>query len=121
MTGIIPWEQPIEYPITLESLQAMSDTELNELSAVEVMGREKSFVFEGQRYNGEYGKEAIQKDWNPTTDMNDDMELLKSYDFWNLRRSNKHYVCEISLTHGIEGTHFVADSLPKAITIASIL
>lgn len=63
--------------MNLEQLQAMSDTELNELSAVKVMGWEKSFTFEGQRYNGEYGKEAIQRDWNPTTDMNDAMELQK--------------------------------------------
>src|SRR5690554_288263 len=63
--------------MNLEQLNAMSDAELNELSAVKVMGWEKSFVFEGKRYNGVYGKEAIQRDWNPTTDMNDAMELQK--------------------------------------------
>lgn len=117
--------------MNLEQLQAMTDEELNELSAVKVMEWEKSFTFEGQRYNGEYGKEAIQRDWNPTTDMNDAMELWNKLhsEGWELSIS-----CDQKVTYPWDCRMFMNDGFNKekrviahektasrAITIASIL
>lgn len=78
--------------LNLETLQSMSDSELNELSAVKVMGYTMYHYNKDIEENCYYllmnGLDAVNplshgynteeeawRDWNPTSDMNDAMEL----------------------------------------------
>lgn len=66
--------------MNLEQLQAMTDEELNELSAVKVMGWEKTKVNRVVRVwaSGSGEQKRNIDNWNPTNDMKDAMELYKS-------------------------------------------
>lgn len=110
--------------MNLEQLQAMSDAELNELSAVKVMGKlyqngkmwEKAEETDGHRLLG---------DWNPAADMNDAIlliEVLKKkimpINMFPVYPTGWH--CHV---HKANKLLFIvpSDSLPRAITLSSIL
>ena len=63
--------------MTLEQLQAMSDTELNELAAVKVMGKLYQNGKMWDELEGRPGHRLIGE-WNPTVNMNDAFELLRA-------------------------------------------
>lgn len=120
--------------MNLEQLQSMSDSELNELSAVKVMGWEKKGTSTAYFLNGEIIRTMEETSygsaWNPTTDMNDAMELYRELkkDDWRMHLMS-HY------SHGPErpfefgcdlarkGIHVVgySETAPRAITIAALL
>ncbi len=111
---------------TEKQLQSMSDAELNELAAVEVMGWENHFYYANRRYNGVFGVNGVQKDWNPTTDMTDAFEIIrflkqKGYRFHMSVNIQGNYVAIFKIENKM--LEWEADSLeaPRAITMASIL
>jgi len=108
--------------MTLEQLQAMSDNELNELSAVKVM---------------EYDKEGIdvkymmaRGEWNPCDDIYYAWELLKrmKQSLFSERRNFMHTLQQV-ISHGkmssgelvIAWPEAIWHMTPRDITIAAIL
>jgi hypothetical protein len=138
--------------IELEELQAMTDTELNEMAAVKVMGwkyrisKHGHYIVEsphGTRFEPNYASpkfdeqtgEKIEYSWSdgvdiprPTTDMNDAMLL-----FEQMVQESKYSDATITYPWCVVASwnpmaedaewriRVEDDSLPRAITIASIL
>ena len=133
--------------MNLEQLQAMSDDELNELSAVKVMGYKLYEEIPGgyHPFQGNYdwlenqanyphfikysnGRVILWKipsvdgrDWKPTTDMNDAMELLNKFLLWEIKNHGtiEKSVIIKDMTKPFQPVH--DKNLALAITIASIL
>lgn len=112
--------------MTLEQLQAMSDKEVNQLSAVKVCGwqLETRSGYIDNNWVTETGLIHINN-WNPTTDMNDAMRLAE-----HAVNGSKYSDVTISIPmcvvifhrHTVEELIVdTEDSLPRAITIAAIL
>lgn len=99
--------------MSLEYLQSLSDAELNELSAVKVMGWERK---------SDDNRHFLDKDgfrvyvWNPTSDMNDAMTLLSVFRDVHIKKNHSGgWIVSIGRFDEYDS------SLPRAITIASIL
>jgi hypothetical protein len=111
--------------MTFEQLQAMSDSELNELSAVKVMGWEYQNKT-AYSDNGE-GIMTYIGAWEPTTDMNDCFELLERFHDFNIRKYNngESYNVMIITNDNDQPKNCLlyegVNKLQRAITIASIL
>lgn len=100
----------------LEQLQAMSDEELNELSAVKVMGydmRPDGYFFDQDGFRVYL--------WRPCTDMNDAIELANKLkeemtfiDFFSTADSYNVVIDD-------KGIVVQEEKAPRAITIAAIL
>lgn len=116
--------------MNLEQLQAMYDEELNELSAVKVMGwiKEDSKSFDRSRYVANDGSYIGCHAWNPTNDMNDAMTLFEA-----MVQDTRYSDATITFPwYVVAGWNPMSDEggwkiqvddekLPRAITIASIL
>lgn len=121
--------------MNLEQLQNMSDAELNELSAVKVMGKLYQIGKMWEKVEGGAGHRLIA-DWNPTTDMNDAMELMDKTKIdhdhiglycsqligttWTVTITDIHPPAEDGFPD-VKEMAVEADTAPRAITIASIL
>lgn len=108
--------------MNLEQLNAMSDAELNELSAVKVMGWEYQNKA-AYSDNGE-GIMTYIGAWNPATDMNDAMELVGNY--FSLFKwegyHNNEWECKLVFDDPEDRRYYgYANTAPRAITLASIL
>lgn len=105
--------------MNLQTLQAMSDAELNELSAVKVLKMNWHNTF--GMWIGD-GVSYIK--WNPTIDMNDAMELAGNYFFlfkWEGYHNNE-WECKLVFDDPEDRRYYgYADTAPRAITLASIL
>lgn len=110
--------------MNLEQLQALSDSELNELSAVKVMGWETSLSWGGTDWIQGFVSMREKIRWNPTTDMNDAMELVGNYFFifkWEGYHNNE-WECKLVFDDPEDRRYYgYANTAPRAITIASIL
>lgn len=123
--------------MNLEQLQSMSDKELNELSALKVMGWELSkYAHEKEVWAvipklKEKTEKYIGTIWNPVNDMNDAMELINKLhtDMWEMNLYLDHKIttpwdCRLFLNDGFNKEKRVIShekTAPRAITIASIL
>lgn len=126
--------------MNLEQLQAMSDTELNELSAVKVMGSELRLFPEWDKspinfpiiaYSPTSDRLILWKNhqtdgitWNPTTDMNDALLLMKHIPNYRVElefMETLTFNCWVFAENG--AVLLVAEDYEpaRAITIASIL
>lgn len=116
--------------MNLEQLQLLSDVELNELSAVKVMGKLYQHGKMWEVVESKAGHRLIG-DWYPTTDMNDAMELWDKLHSqgWELSLSCDHKIttpwdCRMFLMEDHDVVKKVIThekTASRAITIASIL
>lgn len=113
--------------MNLEQLQGLSDAELNELSAVKVMGWESHAGSLHQKWDRNTSQLLNKSDWNPTTDMNDCFKLLERFYDFNIRKYNNgesYDVMIITNDHDQPKNCLLykgVNKLQRAITIASIL
>lgn len=121
--------------MNLEQLQLLSDAELNELSAVKVMGYSyRGYCEDAPAYpyvspdpNGKlvmYDEEEFYKWWSPTSDMNDAMELANKFNTHQITKSHTGFSHSELPYRAIVGKNqnvAYSDSPSRAITIASIL
>lgn len=107
----------------VESLRLLSDNELNDMSAIKVMGWNCNIVNRVvQVWSDVMGRQIkVASDWNPTTDMNDAMELLEGKEYTLKNRGE----IEVQIFKTSDDGKFIfyatSTTLPRAITIASIL
>lgn len=112
--------------MNLEQLQNMTDIELNKLSALKVMGWSIHEVPHATFYEDGHGDPTVSVDaWKPTADMNDATELLGKFMDWaiSINHGLNDWICRLSegYINGAVNVSVQCDSLPRAITLASIL
>lgn len=121
--------------MNVEELQAMSNEQLNELAAVQVMGWNTKHLFGwGIVVTDPLNPENSKHKWNPTGDMNDTMTLvrkLKDTHWFELRVGSDKESAAFDLYKSWRNNDSLAlsepryyaqcDNAERAITIAAIL